>query len=384
MMMARWVVGVAVLAACGTSGSGSSSDSASGSSGSSGAASTTTASSASATEASATSGGGTQGADTGTGVSTAPEPTTGTSAPGSSGDETTAGVSGTSTGEPGTSIGESTGSSSTGAADTGSSTGAADTGSSSTGAADTGSSSTTGQDTDTEMAPPEGLWLIMIEDTSSPTRLYKIDLLDGHSTLLCSLDTSNDYNTSTFGRDGTLYAANANTKNLEAIDPCTCARTVIGPTKVDALPGITTDQELGLYGLETTVDQLMTIDTQTGNATPVGPLGINWGTGGLTWSDDLKDAFAINGTDDRLYTIDHVTGKASFLVQTNYNFGSVGIEWHPKTHEIFACSNPAELLRVEQKDGSVTVVGPMLLENKQAHCDNLAAPWIPIACVENK
>jgi len=224
----------------------------------------------------------------------------------------------------------------------------------------------------------------MIEDTSSPTRLYKIDLLDGHSTLLCSLDTSNDYNTSTFGRDGTLYAANANTKNLEAIDPCTCARTVIGPTKVDALPGITTDQELGLYGLETTVDQFMTIDTQTGNATPVGPLGINWGTGGLTWSDDLKDAFAINGTDDRLYTIDHVTGKASFLVQTNYNFGSVGIEWHPKTHEIFACSNPAELLRVEQKDGSVTVVGPMQLENKQAHCDNLAAPWIPIACVENK
>ena len=375
MMMARWMVGVAVLAACGTSGSGSSSDSASGSSGSSGAASTTTASTeASATEASATSGGGTQGADTGTGVSTTPEPTTGTSAPGSSGDETTAGVSGTSTGEPGTSIGESTGSSSTGAADTGSSTGAADT----------GSSSTTGQDTDTEMAPPEGLWLIMIEDTSSPTRLYKIDLLDGHSTLLCSLDTSNDYNTSTFGRDGTLYAANANTKNLEAIDPCTCARTVIGPTKVDALPGITTDQELGLYGLETTVDQLMTIDTQTGNATPVGPLGINWGTGGLTWSDDLKDAFAINGTDDRLYTIDHVTGKASFLVQTNYNFGSVGIEWHPKTHEIFACSNPAELLRVEQKDGSVTVVGPMQLENKQAHCDNLAAPWIPIACVENK
>jgi len=234
------------------------------------------------------------------------------------------------------------------------------------------------------MGPVTGLWMVMLEDTSSPTRLYKIDLLDGHATLLCALDTNNDYNTSTFGRDGTLYAANANTKNLEAIDPCTCARTVIGPTKVDALPGITSDQALGLYGLETTVDQLMTIDTMTGNAAPVGPLGINWGTGGLTWSDDLKDTFAINGTDDRLYTINHVTGKASFLVQTDYNFGSVGIEWHPKTREIFACSNPAELLRVEQKDGKVTVVGPMLLENKQAHCDNLAAPWVPIACVEDK
>jgi len=234
------------------------------------------------------------------------------------------------------------------------------------------------------MAPAEGLWLIMIEDTSSPTRLYKIDLLDGHSTLLCSLDTDNNYNTSTFGRAGTLYAANADTKNLEAIDPCTCARTVIGPTKVEALPGITSDQGFGLYGLETTVDQLVVIDTTTGNATPVGPLGLDWGFGGLTWSDDLKDAFAINGTDDRLYTIDDATGKATFLVQTNYNFGSVGIEWHPTTHELFACSNPADLLRVDQTDGSVAVIGPMLLENNQALCDNLAAPWTPVACVEDK
>lgn len=248
---------------------------------------------------------------------------------------------------------------------------------------DTGSSST-GVDTDTEMAPVEGLWLIMIEDTSSPTRLYKIDLQDGHATLLCALNTSDDYNTSTFGRDGTLYAANAVSKNLESIDPCTCARTVIGPTTVAQLPGITADQGLGLYGLETAVDQLMTLNTMTGKATPVGALGIDWGTGGLTWSDDLKDTYAINGTDDRLYTINHVTGKASFLVQTNYNFGSVGVEWHPKTHEIFACSNPAELLQVAQKDGAVSVVGPMLLENKLAHCDNLAAPWVPVACVENK
>jgi hypothetical protein len=378
-------VGVVMLAACGSSGSGTSTDGSSGG-GSSGATGTTTASSVSTTAASATDGSATDASATGaTGImSTGVEPTSGGSTPGTSGGETTAGVSG-STGEASTGASD-TDAASTGAADTGTaSTGAADTGTASTGAADTGSSSTTmGQDTDTEMAPVEGLWMIMIEDTSSPTRLYKIDLLDGHSTLLCSLDTTNDYNTSTFGRDGTLYAANANTKNLEAIDPCTCARTVIGPTKVDALPGITTDQGLGLYGLETTVDQLMAISTVNGNATPVGPLGVNWGTGGLTWSDDLKDTFAINGTDDRLYTINHVNGKATFLVQTDYDFGSVGIEWHPKTHEIFACSNPAELLRVEQKNGIVTVVGPMLLETKLAHCDNLAAPWVPIACVEAK
>jgi hypothetical protein len=382
-MMARWVVGVVMLAACGRSPvEGNSGDASS-----SGATGTTTQSSAStgvtatatatatATDTNDTGGSATQGADDSSGASTEPTPTTG--GPGSSGDETTVGVSGTSTGGPSTGAAET---------DTGADTGT-DTGvdTSSTGEAETGSSSTSmGPDTDTDMPPQEGLWMVMLEDTSSPTRLYKIDLLDGHSTLLCALDTNNNYNTSTFGRDGTLYAANADTKNLEAIDPCTCKRTVLGPTKVDALPGITTDQALGLYGLETTVDQLMAISTMNGSATPVGPLGINWGTGGLTWSDDLKDAFAINGTDDRLYTINHLTGKATLLVQTDYDFGSVGIEWHPKSHEIFACSNPAELLRVEQKDGAVTVVGPMLLENKQAHCDNLAAPWVPVACVENK
>jgi len=264
----------------------------------------------------------------------------------------------------------------------GSSSGGEETGSSSGGEAETGSSS--GESSTGEMGPVEGLWMVMIEDTSSPTRLYKIDLLDGHATLLCTMNTTDDFNTSTFGREGTLYAANAHSKNLEAIDPCTCARTVIGPTTVEALPGITADQGLGLYGLESQIDKLMTLNTMTGKATAVGPLGLDWGTGGLTWSDDLKDTYAINGTDDKLYTIDHLTGKATALIQTNYNFGSVGVEWHPKVHEIYACSNPAELLHVAQKDGNVTVVGKMMLENQQAHCDNLAAPWVPVACVEDK
>ena len=57
---------------------------------------------------------------------------------------------------------------------------------------------------------------------------------------------------------------------------------------------------------------------------------------------------------------------------------------HPKTGEIYACSNPAELLLVSEKTGEVTVVGPMNLENKAAHCDNLAAPWVPVPCVDNK
>ncbi len=274
----------------------------------------------------------------------------------------------------------STTASSEGTTTTGGSTGTGSSGgSSSSGGGSGGSSSgSTGEPVQ------EGLWLTMLEDTSSPTRLYKIDLMSGAGTHLCDLDTSDNYNTSTFSRDGTLYAANASTLNLEVIDPCTCARTVVGPTKVAALPGITADQALGLYGMDTTLDNFVTIDTMNGGATVVGPLGLNWGTGGLTWSDVLQDTYAINGTDDKLYTINHLTGKATALIQTNYNFASVGIEWHPATQEIYACSNPAELLLVSEKTGEVSVIGPMMLQNAQAHCDNLAAPWVPVPCVENK
>lgn len=366
---------VAAVAACGGGGSGDGTASAGSSSSSSGGAATEVVTTGGLVSAGPTStgdtGGATQGAEEGTATpTTGPVPTSAGTTTGSSGPGETTGAVVMTTG----------GDTSTGG-EPGSSSGGEDTGSSSGGAVDTGSSS---DESTSEMGPVEGLWLVMIEDTSSPTRLYKIDLLDGHATLLCTMNTSDDYNTSTFGREGTLYAANANTKSLESIDPCTCARTVLGPTNVTQLPGITADQGLGLYGLESAIDKLVTLDTKTGAATAVGSLGLDWGTGGLTWSDDLKDTFAINGNDDKLYTIDHLTGKATAFVQTNYNFGSVGVEWHPKVHEIYACSNPAELLHVAQKDGDVTVVGKMMLENQQAHCDNLAAPWVPIACVEDK
>lgn len=366
-----------LLLACGDNGTGASTGTDSGSSGGQGSSSTapttnTTPGTASATDASG-SASATDGSATGTATQATTEAITSGPASTSSGPSTdSAGTSTSTTGEPG-----STGDASTGG---GGSTGGGST--TTDGGSTTGDGSTGGGSTGDPVQ--EGMWLTMLEDTSSPTRLYKIDLETGAGTLLCSLDTSDDYNTSTFSRDGKLFTANASTKNLEIIDPCTCKRTVVGPTKVDALPGITADQALGLYGMDTTLDNLVSLNTDTGNATVIGALGINWGTGGLTWSDVLKDTYAINGTDDKLYRINHLTGKATSLIQTNYNFGSVGIEWHPKTGEIYACSNPAELLLVSEKTGEVTVVGPMNLENKAAHCDNLAAPWVPVPCVDNK
>ncbi|MCB9706674.1 MAG: hypothetical protein H6711_32820 [Myxococcales bacterium] len=334
--------------------------------------------------------------------------TTGASASTSGGGSNSASASGTETGTTGGSATASTSGTTSGSTDTatdttdtgsgtavtvtdGMTTSGTTTGGDTTGGDTTGSTTggdttggTTGGDTTTGGDDMSGLWLISIEDTSSPTRLYKIDLMDGHSTFLCELNTNDNYNTSTFNRNGLLYAANANTNNLEVIDPCTCERTIVGPTKVTALPGITADQAEGLYGLETNLDVFVALSTLNGNATTIGPLGINWGTGGLTWSDDLQDTYAINGTDDVLYKIDHLSGKATSIVKTSYNFGSVGIEWHPKTKEIYACSNSAELFQVDDQSGLVTTIGPMLLENKSAHCDNLAAPWVPVQCVEDK
>lgn len=249
------------------------------------------------------------------------------------------------------------------------------------GETDTDSDSDSEGETDTE-GIDIGHWLITIHDRTNPTSVAKIDVITGMSTHLCFLDVNHNYNTSTFSRNGLLYAANATTKDLEIIDPCTCERTVVGPTMVNALPGITADQMNGLYGLETSQDIFVDIDENSGLATEIGPVGLNWGTGGLSWSDELQDTYAINGTDDKLYRIDHNTGQAFELVQTDHNFGSVGIEYHPSRQQIYACSNPGILLNVDADTGVVTEIGPMNLMD-DPHCDNLAAPWTLVQCVED-
>ncbi len=146
---------------------------------------------------------------------------------------------------------------------------------------------------------------------------------------------------------------------------------------ISGVNGITSDQSIDLFGVASANDVTISIDTNSGVAAIVGALGVNFGTGGATWSDAIQGLYAINGSTDYLYTIDPNDGKATPLVKLNYNFGTVGIELHPGNGTIYACSSASDLFTIDQKTGNVESLGKMA----QNTCTNLAAPYKPVECI---
>jgi hypothetical protein len=228
-------------------------------------------------------------------------------------------------------------------------------------------------------------WLISIDDTTSPTRLLKIDTATGTGKALCSLKdpyNGQNYNSSTFGRDNALYASNATASRIDIIHPCTCDVTVLGATGMGPIPGITVDQGQDLFGIEVSQDVLVKISTLDGVAHSVGALGVDFGTAGATWSDAIQKVYAINGTTGRLHLVDPVNGAASQpgVQITGMTFGSVGVELHPANGTIYACTDDAVLYAIDPQSGKASAIGGGM--GHGGACDNLAANWKQVPCVD--
>ena len=238
-------------------------------------------------------------------------------------------------------------------------------------ATSSGDSTVTGGTT----APP---WLLSIDNASRTLR--KVDIVTGKSAVVCTLPNKYAYPSLTFRRDNALMASRKGSA-LDLINPCTCEVTAIGTYGGGAtsVNGITSDHAQGLYGISAGLQSLIAIDSTTGIATVIGPLGVKFGANGATWSDELKALYAINGADDTLYTVNPQTGAATFQAKLSQSFVSVGVERHPGNGKIYACSDDAALREVDPQTGMVTVIGPM---GEAGGCTNLAAPWGPVACVD--
>lgn len=227
--------------------------------------------------------------------------------------------------------------------------------------------------------PPQGpLWLLTIDNSGND--LLKVDVDTGATAFVCSINNSVSYPSLTFSRFNTLYASRGGTA-LDEIDPCTCAVTQIGPyVGYGGVNGITSDQGPGLFGVSSNQDELIQILTDTGLGVSVGALGVDFGTGGATWSDALGALYAINGTTDSLYEVNPSSGVATSIAGLDYDFGTVGIELHPANGVIYACSSAADLLRIDPAGGGVVNIGDMGLGGS---CTNLAAPYLSIPCLES-
>lgn len=237
---------------------------------------------------------------------------------------------------------------------------------------------------------PTPLYLVSIDHAVSPSVLLKIDVATGIGKVACTLPSDVDainYHSTTFSRTGVLFASNYQNARIDKIDPCTCEVTPVGTTGFASIPGITANHGPGLYGIETTADILLDIDTTTGQGTKVGDLGIDFTTSGATWSDALNAGhgglYAINGATHSLYSINPTTGNATKLTPiTGATISSVGIEMHPANGIIYVCTNDAipVLYAIDPMTGAATSIGTGM--GHVGECNNLAAPWLPVACLD--
>ncbi len=183
--------------------------------------------------------------------------TGGGSAANGGGGDGTAGTGGSTTGASG-------GSSSGGTAGTGGSSGGSTAG---TGGAGGGSGGSGG-------APETPLYLVSIDHWANPSVLRKIDITTGIGKVVCALPSGVDgvddvnYHSSTFSRDGILFASNAKIGWIDKIDPCSCAVEHVGPTGFGSIPGITANKrQRALRHRDHATDVLLDINPMTGAGT---------------------------------------------------------------------------------------------------------------------
>lgn len=249
-----------------------------------------------------------------------------------------------------------------------------ETGTEGTGTEETDTGDTGTEETDT--GEPAAPWLLHVRNDINS--LVKIDVATGVETTVCNFQGSVNYPSITFGISGELFGSRQG-QELDLIDPCTCATQYVGNMGFTGINGITANglEILRLYGISIASDVLLDVDTMTAMSTVVGNgLGIDIGFSGSTWSSDIVGLYAINANDDKLYQVDIVSGLASEIVDLDVNFGTVGIEWHPETGELYACTD-GHLYAVDTEDGTTMEIG-----NMGHSCNNLAAPWTAVACID--
>jgi len=210
-------------------------------------------------------------------------------------------------------------------------------------------------------------------------RLVKIHTGTGAEQTICNFSSSMSYPSITFGINGNLYGSRMG-HLLDLIDPCTCETTHIGDIGYSSVAGITANgyKEIQLYGISGASDVLLEIAIADAASNEVGEgLGVDFGYLGSTWSSDINNLYSINADTDELYTVDINTGVATSIAPLDVNFGSVGIEWHPGDRELYSCTD-SHLYRVNTEDGTTTEIGDM------THgCNNLAAQWTAVPCIDD-
>ncbi len=117
-----------------------------------------------------------------------------------------------------------------------------------------------------------------------------------------------------------------------------------------------------LYGSETLTDQLITINTATGEMTPIGPLGFT-DVQGLAFDPNTNTLYGSDIDADELITIDTATGEGTTV--GSLGFGNVrGLAFDPPSNTLYGADTSADaLITINTTTGQGTQVGPTGFNN---------------------
>jgi hypothetical protein len=170
-----------------------------------------------------------------------------------------------------------------------------------------------------------------------------------------------------FAPDGRLFAADNDQERLVTLDPMSGAvASVIGPYDGGGglIEGLAFHPQTGtLYGIDVLVDNLVTLDTTTGQVTTIGRFqsGSSY-MAGLTWSPGGAVLYAVNWGTGCLHQVDPTTGAAS-PIGCGDGMEMLGLAAHPTTGRLFTVEwhggggVDMTLARINPNNGNRVVIG---------------------------
>ena len=137
---------------------------------------------------------------------------------------------------------------------------------------------------------------------------------------------------------------------LYDVDICKDTADEIGATGLSGGCGITFGKDGILYGIDPALNELITLDTTTGAATSVGPLGIELGFCGLTYDCTSDRLIGASSSGKQLFEVDPLTGEAHSFVEVNIAYSAMGIDYDPQSR-LVRLSNGTSLYEVDLSTG---------------------------------
>ncbi|MCB9865506.1 MAG: M4 family metallopeptidase [Phycisphaerales bacterium] len=168
----------------------------------------------------------------------------------------------------------------------------------------------------------------------------------------------------------TLYGTDTTSDQLVIIDPDTGAASAVGALGFASVSGLAFDPVSStLYGSDTTTDQLITIDPVTGAGAAIGALGFA-SVSGLAFNPTTGVLYGTDTSSDQLIVIDPLTGAGTAVGALG--FGQVeGLAFDPVTGTLYGSDPVADqLLTINPATGAATPAGSLAFGSVQGLAAN--------------